>query len=1065
MKTLYIFILLVGLVSCSSENGGTNREMANGSGDSSQNPDVIVVPVSYAEEGQTVPKPVFQVGDTPSEPIAQGSPEAQGFIDFYNKTYLGEGIQLPTMPMLGKDDVVWFPPQSAGDTSLELVVRTIPGQTSNCDSPDSYPIFCDDDDFSTGEFCKACHDSVLFVEGGGLPEMAYFSEAYSNERHETWLANWSQYGDWSANIMRLATRDPIWQAQIETETNKHPYADPAVIQDVCFSCHGEMGERQLKVDLAHDGKEQTFCTDLFYATIPGYLSDKQQGKPYPFTGDCEPIAGKPIAEHQELYAKYGSLARDGVSCETCHRIGPENGNGQWNGTDFQVFYGPDNTYNVSQRQTANPVPLVNEFTATFEYDMDNIMTPDPVNTLDSGPMKTSDNLNMAQAYNQKDQLSYLGQSVLCGACHVLIVPQIPTLFQPGMPLPDAVAYPYYKKPDACQSEMFAPATNGKYGNPVTDDCVALGYEQATYLEWINSDFASEEDNENTCQACHMPWVTDPSNAVNHPINHKAIMAQSTPGLTPKDYRRHRLTGINLPVFEMFMQFPDVLGVAQYDDQVPPSGVASDGEEADFIQNYLLNGQMAIVEQATNQANGNGLVPNSVIADEQAATQIQVNSSEIAEGKLVTDLTILNNTGHKFPSGAGFRRAFLKFEVLDSAGQLLWVSGQTNPYGAICNGVCQKTGSGEYNLLASEVTGGDPGKLQPHYQVISTEDQVQIYEVQSVNDDGLLTSRTLSLFYDAKDNRLLPRGFMQPDELGCAENSGAGNEIFGIPQCSAAYATESQIDHPLTINSAIASDKHYTNSAFAGSDTISYQIPLTDIDGTAASVRVTMEYQTIPPAYLAARFKDGYSDGAFLTATERSIYLTSHLNTNLPLKSEHPDNPDLLFSNNWTTSIYQAKASLQTIDAVTCKVFDNGMTYPSAASDGIYFSGPSSACVSEGNICRKWFGSCEVLATGEQVSFKVFNSGGTPISMGAIYVPSPNWACIPDGSPQGDCREQFGMATTTSGRNVECSLFNSGYTDITEPTSAMVYNDKGQVCIADEGGACRKWFGLCQVVNE
>ena len=101
-----------------------------------------------------------------------------------------------------------------------------------------------------------------------------------------------------------------------------------------------MGERQLKTDL---GMDQVYCTDLFYATIPGYLSEHQKGKPYPFTGDCEPIKGKPIAEHQSLYAKYGSLARDGVSCETCHRIGPEGEAGQWDGVNFEVFYGAKDT--------------------------------------------------------------------------------------------------------------------------------------------------------------------------------------------------------------------------------------------------------------------------------------------------------------------------------------------------------------------------------------------------------------------------------------------------------------------------------------------------------------------------------------------------------------------------------------------------------------------------------------------------------------------------------------------------------------------------------------------------
>lgn len=893
------------------------------------NPDSQQATQPYNNNGETVPKPVFQVGDTPSEPYPDGSAQAQGFIDFFNNTYLKDTNPIP---LLSKKDVVWFPPQSAGDTSLEMVAKYTKDEAANCfpshgkhknkkaKPPGTYPIICKGEDFSTGEFCKACHDSVLYVEGGGLPEMSYFSqkypdEKYSKKQHKVWLANWSQYGDWSANIMRLATRDPIWQAQIETETNRHPHADPAVIQDVCFSCHGEMGERQLKVD---HGKQQTFCTDVFYATIPGYLSNFEQGKPYPFTGDCEPIKGKPIAEHQALYAKYGSLARDGVSCETCHRIGPENKAGKWDGKDYAVFYGAKNTYHVTGRQTDNPVPIEYEFTATFSYDMDHILTPDPVDILDAVPMERDDNLKIAQAVDtsKEGNVSYLGQSILCGSCHVLIVPQIPTAFRPGHPLPDTSQalkqqYPFYKRPDACKNKKdFAGNKKDQYGNPVTDTCVGLAYEQATYLEWINSNFASEEDNDDTCQGCHMPFVTDPSD----PSNHKAIMAQSTQGLTPKDYRRHRLMGINLPVFEMFMQFPEVLGVSQYDDQVPPSGSTKSGNSADYIQNYLLNGQMAIVEQATSQANGNGLLPNSITPNKQAATEISITSLKSSKNHISAELNIVNNTGHKFPSGAGFRRAFLKFEVLDASGKVLWVSGQTNPYGAICNGECvqYKKGpkKGTYNLLTSEVTGGNPKKLQPHHSVISRQDQVQIYEVQSVDDTGDLTSSTLSLFHDAKDNRLLPRGWTSPDELGCVENKNSGRKIFGIKQCSAAYATAPQLT-PLTVGSTIANDQHYTNSAYAGADTIRYTIPTQDIQGKASSVRVSMEYQTIPPAYLASRFIDGYdaASSSYLTATERSIYLTSHLNTNLPLKSEHPDNPDLTFSSNWTTSIYQAKAKL------------------------------------------------------------------------------------------------------------------------------------------------------------
>ena len=91
---------------------------------------------------------------------------------------------------------------------------------------------------------------------------------------------------------------------------------------------------------------------------------------------------------------------------------------------------------------------------------------------------------------------------------------------------------------------------------------------------------------------------------------------------------------------------------------------------------------------------------------------------------------------------------------------------------------------------------------------------------------------------------------------------------------------------------------------AGSDAITYQIANML---EAASIRVTLQYQTIPPAYLASRIVDGYdsTQNKLLPATERSMYLTSHLNTNLDLKSENPDNPDLLVSQNWTMSLHQA----------------------------------------------------------------------------------------------------------------------------------------------------------------
>ena len=167
MRLVTIFALILFLISCSNEVAGVELEL------------VDTKPVGNL--GETIPKPSFQLGDTIEGPYADGSPQAQGFVDFFNKTYMPMDKQLP---ILSKEDVVWFPPQAAGDTSLEMVARLTAEEEKQfhnkdevigaCDDPDTYPILCQKD-FSTGEFCKACHDSALFVEGGGLQEMAYFS--------------------------------------------------------------------------------------------------------------------------------------------------------------------------------------------------------------------------------------------------------------------------------------------------------------------------------------------------------------------------------------------------------------------------------------------------------------------------------------------------------------------------------------------------------------------------------------------------------------------------------------------------------------------------------------------------------------------------------------------------------------------------------------------------------------------------------------------------------------------------------------------------------------------------
>src|SRR5262249_3678867 len=69
------------------------------------------------------------------------------------------------------------------------------------------------------------------------------------------------------------------------------------------------------------------------------------------------------------------------------------------------------------------------------------------------------------------------------------------------------------------------------------------------------------------------------------------------------------------------------------------------------------------------------------------------------------------------------------------------------------------------------------------------------------------------------------------------------------------------------------DPDYSGASGAtGADIITYRIPVDDRTRNVASVRVTLNYQAIPPYYLKDRFTIGRG-----AETERLAYLTSHLN--------------------------------------------------------------------------------------------------------------------------------------------------------------------------------------------
>ncbi|HRI64775.1 MAG TPA: hypothetical protein PK156_11055 [Polyangium sp.] len=363
------------------------------------------------------------------------------------------------------------------------------------------------------------------------------------------------------------------------------------------------------------------------------------------------------------------------------------------------------------------------------------------------------------------------------------------------------------------------------------------YEQATFLEWRNSDYRKNDDfitdeghdgaTPQRCQDCHMPqqFAGDPlkkkiasiedaqfptANLEGVPNVHQDVdIIERTP------FSRHQLNGINLFTLSMFAQVPRVFGVADFD--------------------YMSNqyGEPTRLQMA------NALAQGRALANETAA--VEIGAPVINGTDLEFTVKVTNKAGHKLPSGVAFRRAFLEVSVEDASGALLWASGRTNDAGAIVDG----NGS----VLSTEFDKVTP---ESHHEVITTQDQVQIYEERVADSTGELTTSFLGIYASKKDNRLLPKGW-KADFAPIKENG-------VMPEGIESHGVGADPEYPTD------------GSAACGCDIVTYRVPLAAIGGYK-QVRARLHYQAIPPYYLRDRFTNAKRPDA-----QRLYQVTSHLNT-------------------------------------------------------------------------------------------------------------------------------------------------------------------------------------------
>jgi hypothetical protein len=203
--------------------------------------------------------------------------------------------------------------------------------------------------------------------------------------------------------------------------------------------------------------------------------------------------------------------------------------------------------------------------------------------------------------------------------------------------------------------------------------------------------------------------------------------------------------------------------------------------------------------------------------------VAISKWEVEAGKLIVEVTVTNKAGHRFPSGVGFRRAFLELQAT-AGGKVFFSSGTTNAKGQITDFGGQVLGTESFK----------DGQYQPHFSQanpIRTSDQVQIYEELTQNADHQFTTSFTRRDFDIKDNRLLPRGWRL-----------TGPADLTIP--------EPYLHATLPVGDALKDPVYLAGN---GQSIVRYEIPLPEGAGVEdVHATVSLYSQTMPPYFLADR---------------------------------------------------------------------------------------------------------------------------------------------------------------------------------------------------------------------
>ncbi|MFZ5766747.1 MAG: hypothetical protein ACOY4H_14305 [Thermodesulfobacteriota bacterium] len=295
-------------------------------------------------------------------------------------------------------------------------------------------------------------------------------------------------------------------------------------------------------------------------------------------------------------------------------------------------------------------------------------------------------------------------------------------------------------------------------------------EQTPYLEWLHSDFGLPTDRRRTidetggperlCQDCHMP----------HSQSGGVMIALPAPKeATEKDhFSQHHFVGGNILLLNIMQDNLEALGISASTRRL---------EETKERTARLLQEQTAA---------------------------LTFRDGAITTDTLTVTVAVESKVGHKFPTGFPSRRAWLHFTVQDASGALVFESGRPDPDGRV-------TGD----------DGDEKMDYEPHHDLITSPDQVQIYESVMHDTDNKVTFTLLRAAGYIKDNRLLPRGF-----------------------------DKATADRDIAVQGEAAADPNFSG----GGDQVTYAVPLGRTKGPY-TVTAELLYTPISRAFMADLTRD------------------------------------------------------------------------------------------------------------------------------------------------------------------------------------------------------------------